>query len=156
MSDAFILYTVVFGLLVIASVLSIYESRALRSDAVYQPIIQQPNSNHTILLRLSHHLRIPHCRILNRNIAVSLEAEANEIRDVSDYERILAVGDLHGSYDELLRILIKAHVTDSDGNWIAMRTILISLGDLIDRGPQSLKVQLSSWIKHSRILQNDS
>ena len=65
----------------------------------------------------------------------------NEIRDTAKYTRIIAVGDLHGSYTELIHILSKANITDSNGTWVARNLCLIQIGDLMDRGPDSIKVK---------------
>jgi serine/threonine protein phosphatase 1 len=52
--------------------------------------------------------------------------------DPDDWRRIFLVGDLHGCYDQLLDKLEKfAFDTDRD--------LLISVGDLIDRGKQNLE-----------------
>lgn len=52
--------------------------------------------------------------------------------DPDDWRRIFLVGDLHGCYDQLLDKLEKfAFDTDCD--------LLISVGDLIDRGKQNLE-----------------
>ena len=64
----------------------------------------------------------------------------NEIRDISKYDKIIAIGDLHGSYDQLMYIVHRLGITDADGNWIISNVILIQIGDLIDRGPKSMQV----------------
>lgn len=46
--------------------------------------------------------------------------------------RTIVVGDIHGCYRELLRLLEKVQLADED--------CLISLGDIVDRGPDSVKV----------------
>ncbi|MEO8699019.1 MAG: metallophosphoesterase [Kofleriaceae bacterium] len=43
-------------------------------------------------------------------------------------QRTLIIGDIHGCYDELLQLLDVAAVTSDD--------IVVSVGDLVDRGPQ--------------------
>lgn len=54
--------------------------------------------------------------------------------------RIVAVGDVHGALAEYTSILRAAGVIDAAGHWAGGATWLISTGDLIDRGPQSLAV----------------
>ena len=54
--------------------------------------------------------------------------------------RIVAFGDVHGSYDELFALLRQAEVIDEESNWIGGTSQLVSLGDLFDRGPDSRKV----------------
>jgi serine/threonine protein phosphatase 1 len=46
--------------------------------------------------------------------------------------RTFVIGDIHGCYQELLQLIAKAQLTPAD--W------LISLGDIVDRGPDSVKV----------------
>ena len=55
-------------------------------------------------------------------------------------ERIVAVGDVHGDYDQLIKVLQSATIIDQKNRWIAGRTHLVQLGDLPDRGPDTLKV----------------
>ncbi len=49
-------------------------------------------------------------------------------------ERIVAVGDVHGSYEGLVAILQHAELIDSDTHWIGGDTTLVQTGDLLDRG----------------------
>jgi hypothetical protein len=55
-------------------------------------------------------------------------------------DRVIAFGDVHGDHAALVTLLTHAGVIDADGNWIAGDTHLVSLGDLLDRGPESRKV----------------
>lgn len=63
-------------------------------------------------------------------------AVENEWKDV---ERIVAVGDIHGDYDNFLQVLKDAKVVNRRGNWIAGETHLVQLGDVPDRGPDTDK-----------------
>ena len=47
---------------------------------------------------------------------------------------ILAIGDLHGDYPATVKLLKKAKIIDHGLNWIGGDTILVQLGDQIDRG----------------------
>ena len=51
-----------------------------------------------------------------------------------DPERIVAIGDVHGSIAGLGGILEEANVIDPSGHWIGGSTTLIQQGDLLDRG----------------------
>jgi hypothetical protein len=53
--------------------------------------------------------------------------------------RVIAVGDVHGEYDVLQRILLHAKLADSSGHWTGGNAILVQTGDVIDRGPKSLE-----------------
>ena len=46
--------------------------------------------------------------------------------------RTVIVGDVHGCYEELVQLLEVAHVRDDD--------LLVSVGDVVDRGPRPLEV----------------
>jgi hypothetical protein len=55
-------------------------------------------------------------------------------------DRIVAVGDVHGAYDQLVQILRVAGAIDARDRWSAGRTHLVQVGDILDRGPDSRKV----------------
>jgi hypothetical protein len=55
----------------------------------------------------------------------------------SGIDRVVAVGDIHGAYEELLAILHQSGVIDESGRWAAGSAHLVSLGDLVDRGGRS-------------------
>lgn len=55
-------------------------------------------------------------------------------------QRIIAVGDLHGDYKAWQDIARAAGIIDAKGHWAAGKTILVQLGDITDRGPDSLKI----------------
>ena len=54
--------------------------------------------------------------------------------------RIVAVGDLHGDYSAWLDIARDARLIDASGRWSGGSTTLVQLGDVTDRGPDSLKI----------------
>ena len=54
--------------------------------------------------------------------------------------RIVAVGDLHGDYDAWEAIARAAGLVDAKGHWAGGRTTLVQMGDVADRGPDSLKI----------------
>ena len=55
-------------------------------------------------------------------------------------KRIVVVGDIHGDFKRLVQVLRLANVIDSKNRWIANNTQLVQLGDLPDRGPDTMKV----------------
>ena len=55
-------------------------------------------------------------------------------------DRVIAIGDVHGAFPELVSVLQAAQLIDSQLSWTGGTTHLVSLGDLLDRGPQSAKV----------------
>lgn len=58
----------------------------------------------------------------------------------ADVPRVVAVGDVHGDYDQFLSVLRATGVVDGRGHWAGGRTHLVQVGDRIDRGPDSRKV----------------
>ncbi len=52
-------------------------------------------------------------------------------------ERIVAVGDVHGDYDQLVAVVKSAGLIDEQGNWTGGKTHLVQNGDMLDRGPDS-------------------
>jgi hypothetical protein len=53
--------------------------------------------------------------------------------------RIVAVGDVHGAYGNLLIALRAAGVIDDKDQWIGGKTHLVQIGDVVDRGADSRK-----------------
>ena len=66
--------------------------------------------------------------------------------DRTTSEQIVALGDVHGAYDRLVHLLqvgglARADVKAKGGYaWAGGKRTLVSVGDLIDKGPQSLEV----------------
>lgn len=55
-------------------------------------------------------------------------------------QRIVAVGDLHGDYQAWLDVARDARVIDSGGHWAGGKTVLVQMGDVLDRWADSLKI----------------
>jgi len=56
-------------------------------------------------------------------------------------EDVFAVGDAHGDYDRLVNLLAAAKIIDPlNHSWAAGRAVLVLTGDMIDKGPHSLRV----------------
>jgi hypothetical protein len=58
----------------------------------------------------------------------------------SPIHRIIAVGDLHGDFAAWRDIVRAAQLVDIQGRWIGGETVLVQTGDVVDRGPDSLKI----------------
>ncbi|OUM59719.1 hypothetical protein PIROE2DRAFT_29900, partial [Piromyces sp. E2] len=54
--------------------------------------------------------------------------------------RVVALGDIHGDYEKLVQILRHAKIINKKNQWIAKRTILVQIGDLMDRGDDIIKI----------------
>jgi len=59
--------------------------------------------------------------------------------DVQTTERIVAVGDIHGAFDQFVAILRAAGIIDNRNRWIGKKAVLVQTGDVLDRGPDARK-----------------
>jgi hypothetical protein len=59
--------------------------------------------------------------------------------DVQTPERVVAVGDVHGAFDQFVAILRAAGVVDNRNRWSGKKAVLVQTGDMLDRGPDSKK-----------------
>lgn len=55
-------------------------------------------------------------------------------------DRIVVVGDLHGDFAAYQDIVTAAHLANRQGRWTGGKTIFVQMGDIADRGPDSLKI----------------
>ena len=58
----------------------------------------------------------------------------------SDVGRVVAISDIHGAFEPMVRTLQNASVINDANRWIAGDTHLVVVGDLLDRGPDSRAV----------------
>ena len=58
----------------------------------------------------------------------------------SDVGRVVAISDVHGAFEPMVRTLQNASVINDANRWIAGDTHLVVVGDLLDRGPDSRAV----------------
>ncbi len=49
-------------------------------------------------------------------------------------ERVIAIGDVHGDFDDFCRMLKELGLADSQNHWTGGKAILVQTGDVIDRG----------------------
>lgn len=66
----------------------------------------------------------------------------NSFRHISldkSYDRTIVIGDVHGCFDEMMELITKCEFSEKDA--------LISVGDMIDRGPKSWEV--ASFFKNT-------
>ena len=48
--------------------------------------------------------------------------------------RIISIGDIHGDFKALITALYKSGVINKEGHWVGNNTIVIQVGDFVDRG----------------------
>lgn len=58
----------------------------------------------------------------------------------TNIDRVVAVGDVHGDYEQFVKVLESAGLIDGYGNWTGGKTHLVQTGDILDRGPDSRAV----------------
>jgi hypothetical protein len=89
------------------------------------------------------HLHKPACLIaLLLGLAMTVPPVWAQVRELgpnhwAGVPRVVAFGDVHGAYDQMVAALKSADVVDAELNWAAGDTHLVSLGDLLDRGAHS-------------------
>jgi Calcineurin-like phosphoesterase len=49
---------------------------------------------------------------------------------------VVAIGDVHGDFDDFVTILQKAGLIDEQHHWTGSKTTFVQVGDLLDRGPK--------------------
>lgn len=55
-------------------------------------------------------------------------------------DRIVVIGDLHGDYAAYREIVAAAGLSNREGRWTGGKATLIQMGDIADRGPDSLRI----------------
>jgi len=55
-------------------------------------------------------------------------------------KKVIAIGDIHGDFNVVKRLLISGSITDENLNWIAGDSTVVQVGDLLDRGKGELQI----------------
>lgn len=85
---------------------------------------------------------VPRCRehipilILLFLLLVSLSWAAPAKTSAEQPETIVAIGDVHGDFDDFVAILQRATIIDAQHHWSGNKATLVQVGDLLDRGPK--------------------
>ncbi len=66
----------------------------------------------------------------------------SKARKIDDYhwegvDRVIAMGDLHGDYEQYIKVLRSTGLINSRGRWVGGAAHLVQTGDVTDRGPSS-------------------
>lgn len=61
------------------------------------------------------------------------------------YQHVYAMSDAHGMHQNLIKLLKSAHVIDQNQKWSAGKSLLLVLGDSIDKGPETIEV-IQFWM----------
>ncbi|MCP3674437.1 MAG: hypothetical protein GY829_08220 [Gammaproteobacteria bacterium] len=74
------------------------------------------------------------------SIFACFSAQAQQTFSFTTDSEIYAIGDIHGAFHEVETSLKTLNLIDENNNWIGGNAHFVSLGDLIDRGPQARKL----------------
>jgi len=74
--------------------------------------------------------------LVGRRVSVAPPAMATE---TSSPQRIVVIADVHGAYQEFLGILRRMGLIDANLKWTGGSTVLVQVGDVPDRGPETRK-----------------
>jgi hypothetical protein len=85
-------------------------------------------------------IRLKRFSFLGLMLALLLCAGSDISRGAPAGARLVAVGDVHGAFDEMVSILQTAGLIDAQHHWTGGNSILVLTGDLVDRGPKSRAV----------------
>lgn len=69
----------------------------------------------------------------------------------ADPLRIIAIGDLHGDHQAYAEVVAAAGLADAKGHWSGGTSVLVQMGDVTDRGPDSRAI-----IHDLRVLQREA
>ena len=70
---------------------------------------------------------------------------------IADGCRLVALGDVHGDFEGMLKALHAAKLVDLHGTWSGGCATLVQTGDVVDRGPDSIKC-----LRHLRKLKDQA
>jgi Calcineurin-like phosphoesterase len=75
--------------------------------------------------------------ILMKKKKVKRKKHGSHISRRKNAPEIIVLGDIHGEYGSLKEILVRAGIIDTKEEWVGKNKILVQVGDVIDRGPES-------------------
>ena len=78
--------------------------------------------------------------VLSALLPLSVQGVESSPYEWTDVSRIVAIGDVHGSYDKMLELLRGTDLVDEELSWVGGETHLVFVGDLVDRGPDDRPV----------------
>ena len=82
----------------------------------------------------------------NKSVPASTNPAVIEISQAETYAQVYAISDVHGMFDHLKTLLTSAGIVDQNLNWSAGKSLLVVVGDSIDKGANSIEV-VDLWIK---------
>jgi hypothetical protein len=73
-------------------------------------------------------------------LSLSLARATVDNTSAGQPETVVAIGDVHGDFDDFTAILQQTHLVDKQNHWTGGKTTLVQVGDLVDRGPKPRQV----------------
>ena len=67
--------------------------------------------------------------------------------------RVVVFGDIHGDFELLLSLFLKSGVINENLDWIGKDTIVVQMGDLLDRGGRGVSIDTDNPCEEVDILQ---
>ncbi|WP_288020386.1 ankyrin repeat domain-containing protein [Tenuifilum sp.] len=86
---------------------------------------------------------------INFNLKYNLDNDTYVYEDKTN--KIFAIGDIHGAYDNLVELLMNNQVIDQEMNWKFGKNHLVFIGDLVDRGEKVTEVL---WLLNKLVQQS--
>ena len=84
-----------------------------------------------------------HSRLFLISVAIVLLSTALYAERACEWQgvaKVVAIGDVHGDYNQFVKALQFAGLTDKENRWIGGKAHLVQTGDVLDRGADSAKV----------------
>lgn len=72
--------------------------------------------------------------------SVNLAPSSAASLSIEPPDRVVAIGDVHGDFEDFCLILRRARLVDDQNHWIGGKATLVQPGDLIDRGAKGREV----------------
>ena len=85
------------------------------------------------------------CEESSDTYSISAHPPAPESDNFSGVSKIIAIGDIHGSFNSFINLLLEFEVIDGDLHWNWGDGHLVITGDILDRGPG---VNEALWFVH--------
>jgi len=82
-------------------------------------------------------MRLPFVALLLCVLSFAALAQSPEQDVWTGIERVVAVGDVHGDFQQFTAVLRSVELIDAKNNWSGGRAHLVQTGDLLDRGPEA-------------------
>jgi len=89
----------------------------------------------------SHRASLRHgCKSLVLFLVLVGLAWVGRAKTPPESDAVVAIGDVHGAYDDFVSILQRVGLIDKQNHWAGGRATFVQVGDLIDRGPKPREV----------------